>query len=195
MRLFVALDIDEEIRQRIARFAEGVHGFAPEARWVKPEAMHVTLKFIGERPEDSVAAIGEALSQVAMKPFTVSFRGYGFFPTVKMARVFWIGIESGPELADLAHSVDKAVKPLGIPGETHTFSPHLTLARKSGGSGAPHKRRGDRPNSGFQVLLEKLAALPEPEFGSMVASEFFLYQSLLSRDGARYTKIGNFGRA
>ena len=62
MRLFIALDIDDAIRERIARFVEGVRNFAPDARWVKPESLHVTLKFIGEQPDAAVDQIKQALS-------------------------------------------------------------------------------------------------------------------------------------
>jgi len=122
----------------------------------------------------------------------ITFRGYGFFPTIKAARVFWVGIEAGPQLVSLAQAVDEATFTLGIPKENHAFSPHLTLARGGGGSGTPRWRKGDSPNKNFQRLQEKLTALPAPEFGTMTAREFFLYQSQLSRGGSRYTKIAQF---
>ena len=134
MRLFIALDIDDAIRQRIQRFIEGVSGFAPDARWVRPESLHVTLKFIGEKPAESVEEIKRALSNVRAEPVEITFRGYGFFPTAKAARVFWVGIESGPQLTTLAKVVDEASFSLGIPKEDHPFSPHLTLrARRCDG--------------------------------------------------------------
>jgi len=70
MRIFVALDIDDAIRQRVLRFMEGVSGFAPDARWVRPESLHVTLKFIGEKPPEAVAEIKQALSSVGLKEST-----------------------------------------------------------------------------------------------------------------------------
>ena len=193
MRLFIALAIDDAIRERIARFMDGVRGFAPEARWVRPESLHVTLKFIGEKPADNIEQIKQALSSVHAETIELNFRGYGFFPAPKAARVFWLGIESGPQLAALAKAVDAATQMLGIPREEHPFSPHLTLARGAGGSGAPRWRKSDGPSQGFQKLQEKLAALPTPEFGTMTAREFFLYESQLLRSGSRYSKIARFG--
>jgi 2'-5' RNA ligase len=193
MRIFIALDIDDAIRQRIQRFMEGVSGFAPDARWVRPESLHVTLKFIGEKPIETVEEIKRALSGIRTESIEITFRGYGFFPTAKAARVFWVGIESGPQLASLAKTVDEATFALGIPKEDHPFAPHLTLARGGGRSGAPRWRKDDTPNKNFQRLQEKLAALPTPDFGTMAAHEFFLYQSQLSRGGSRYTKIARFG--
>lgn len=192
MRLFIALDIDDAIRERIARFEQGVSGFAPDARWARPESLHVTLKFIGEQPEPAVEQIRHALSAIPRSPVDVQFRGYGFFPTAKSARVFWIGIEAGPQLAALAAAIDEEMPSLGIPKEDHAFSPHLTLARAAGRSGSPRRSKSDGPNRAFQRLQEKLAAMPTPEFGTITAREFFLYQSQLSPKGSKYTKLAQF---
>jgi RNA 2',3'-cyclic 3'-phosphodiesterase len=195
MRIFIALDIDEVIRERIQRFMEGVRGFAPDARWVRPESLHVTLKFIGEKPAPSVEAIKKALPALQCEPFDLSFRGYGFFPTSKSARVFWVGIEAGPQLALLAKKIDDATFALGIPKEDHGFSPHLTLARGGARSGAPGWRKEDAGNKNFQLLQSKLSGMPVPDFGTMTAREFFLYESKLMRGGSQYTKLKQFSMA
>jgi RNA 2',3'-cyclic 3'-phosphodiesterase len=192
MRIFIALDIDDAIRQRIQRFMEGVSGFAPDARWVRPESLHVTLKFIGEKPDEAVEEIKHALAGIRAKPIEITFRGYGFFPTPKAARVFWVGIESGTALPSLANTVDETTAVLGIAKEEHPFTAHLTLARGGGRSGSPRLGPHDTANKNFQRVQEKLAALPTPEFGTMTAHEFFLYQSQISRGGSRYTKIASF---
>ena len=191
MRIFIALDIDEAIRDRIARFLDGVRGFAPDARWVRPESLHVTLKFIGETAPENVDQIKEALKAVEANAIEMNIRGSGFFPGAKSPRIFWLGIEAGPSLAALASTVDDRVAALGIAKEDHPFSPHLTLARGGGSAGSPRsKSDGFKPS--FQRLQEKLAALPVPEFGTMTAREFFLYQSHLSRGGSRYEKLASF---
>jgi 2'-5' RNA ligase len=192
MRLFIALDIPDAIRDRIARFLEGVSGFAPDARWAKPESLHVTLKFIGEQPDSAVEQIKHALSTIESGAPEIHLRGYGFFPTAKSARVFWIGIEATPQLGALAAAIDNKMPGLGIPKEDRAFSPHLTLARSSGGSGSPRRNKADAPNRAFQRLQEKLAALPASEFGTMTPSSFFLYQSQLSPKGSKYTKLAAF---
>jgi RNA 2',3'-cyclic 3'-phosphodiesterase len=192
MRLFVAIDIDDAIRGKVIRFIEGVSGFAPDARWARPESLHVTLKFIGEKSEEEADKIKRALGMIAANPLDIIFRGYGFFPGVRAPRVFWIGIEGGPKLASLAVTVDETLARLDIPKEEHAYTPHLTLARSAGGSGSPRKQKSDHPNSGFQRLQEKLAAMPTPEFGTMTAHEFFLYQSQLSPAGSKYTKLAGF---
>jgi 2'-5' RNA ligase len=192
MRVFVGIDLDDEIRTKIARLLAGVCGFAPDARWVSPESLHVTLKFIGEQKPEQVAAITERLQLVKGKSAEIRFAGHGFFPTAKAPRVFWIGIQAGPELAELASSVDSALAELQIPREDRPFSPHLTLARGGGGSGSPKWRKGDGPNSAFAELQERLAAMSELDFGTMTAREFFIYQSQLSPGGSKYTKMQRF---
>jgi 2'-5' RNA ligase len=184
------------------RFIEGVQPFAPDARWMKSESLHVTLKFIGEQPDSSLDQITAALRGVSATGTAIHFRGYGFFPTAKSARVFWIGMEAGPGLAALAADIDEKTATLGIPKEDRVFSPHLTLARGHGGSGSPRHLKTDRVNNGrlpkdrpvpcFQRLQEKLAALPAPEFGTMTPREFFLYQSELSPKGSKYTQLQRF---
>ena len=109
-----------------------------------------------------------------------------------MPRVFWIGIEAGTELTSLAATVDERLSALGIPKEEHAFSPHLTLARGGRGSGSPRKQKGESSNQSFQRLQEKLATLTAPEFGTMTAREFFLYESQLAPGGSRYTKLAGF---
>lgn len=192
MRLFIALDIDDAIRERIARFIEGVTGFAPEVRWANSKSLHVTLKFIGEQSEPAGEHIKAALSTIEASPAEIHFRGYGFFPTTKAARVFWIGMEAGQQLAALAMKIDEKMAPLGISQEDRAFSPHLTLARGMGRAGSPRRHKSDAPNRWFQHLQEKLAALPAPDFGTLTARDFFLYQSQLSAKGSKYTKLARF---
>jgi 2'-5' RNA ligase len=192
MRLFIALDIDDLIRDRIARFLDGVSNFAPDARWAKPESLHVTLKFIGEQPDAAVEKIKQTLAEISTATTEIQFRGYGFFPTPKSSRIFWIGMEAGPQLAQLAAAIDDKMASLGIPKEDRPFRPHLTLARAAGGSGSPRWRKGDRPNRSFAYLQEKLSAFSPPEFGTMTPREFFLYQSQLSPKGSKYTKLARF---
>jgi 2'-5' RNA ligase len=194
MRIFIGIDLDSDVRTRIERFLEGVEGFAPEARWVRPESLHVTLKFIGEQPPERVEAITERLRRVESSRFEIRIRGYGFFPTANAPRVFWIGIDAGPQLAELAESIDIATADLGIPREDRPFSPHLTLARAGAGrsSGSPKRQKGDGPNATFAVLAKRLAAMGELDFGTMTAHEFILYQSQLSPRGSKYTKLQRF---
>ncbi|MGD0790778.1 MAG: RNA 2',3'-cyclic phosphodiesterase [Terriglobales bacterium] len=192
MRIFIGIDLDPQVRARIARFLEGVQNFAPDARWARPESLHITLKFIGEQAPEHVEAVAARVRRIESSAFTIGFAGYGFFPSAKAPRVFWIGIHAGPQLAELAGSIDAATAELGIPGEERPFSPHLTLARGGGRSGSPKWRKGDAPNTTFAVLEKRLAAMGELDFGTMTAHEFILYQSQLSPGGSKYTKLQRF---
>jgi 2'-5' RNA ligase len=190
MRIFVGLDIDSEIRQRMARYLEGVRGFAPEARWVKPESFHVTLKFIGEQKPEQVEQIKRELARVRAMPLEISFRGTGFFSGPRSPRVFWLGIEAGEQLPQLARAVDEAVARAGVPREKNDYQPHLTLARS--GSGSPKPQPGELASPPLRRLAEKLKDMSAPDFGTMTAREFYLYESKLSPGGAKYTKIARF---
>jgi len=192
MRIFIGIDLDDEVRTKIARFLDGVRGFARDARWVHADSLHITLKFIGEQKPEWVEAISEHLRRVQGSAIELRLGGHGFFPTAKSPRVFWIGIQAGPELAELATTIDAAVAKLNIPREDRPFSPHLTLARAVGGSGSPQWRKGDGPNSAFAVVQKRLAAMGDLEFGTMTAREFILYQSQPSPTGSKYTKLERF---
>jgi RNA 2',3'-cyclic 3'-phosphodiesterase len=192
MRTFIALDLDPAIRQRIQNFMEEVRGLAPDVRWVSAESLHVTLKFIGEKPDAKVSQIVEALSSIHAEPFQLRFGGAGFFPTAKAARVFWIGIQAQDALIRLARAIDESLAKIGIAKEDRAFSPHLTLARASGRSGTPGPRKNDKTNRLFAKLQDFLDSHPAPDFGTMTAREFFLYRSQLSSKGSQYTKIATF---
>jgi 2'-5' RNA ligase len=191
LRLFVAIDIEESIRARLAEFIEQVRGYAPHARWQKPESLHVTLKFLGETADDRAARVRELLAQVRHPAVTIRFAGTGFFPTTRAARVFWAGVEGGELLAELARKIDDAMAQAGFEREQRAFHPHLTLARSSArASGNPHQppHGGGSP---FRKLAETLAGAPA-DFGTMTAHEFYLYLSKLGPKGAQYTKIAGF---
>jgi RNA 2',3'-cyclic 3'-phosphodiesterase len=192
MRLFVALDLEEETRNRIQNFVNEMHELAPDARWVNPESLHVTLRFIGEKPDSMVKQVEETLASIKGAPIELQFWKTGFFPTLRSARVFWVGIAAGGVLEKLAKNVENSLAEISIPKEKRAFSPHLTLARAGGGAGAPRWQKGDQMNWTFARLQAKLAELPPPDFGTMAAREFFLYRSQLSPKGSRYTKIARF---
>jgi len=192
MRVFVALDLDIAIRQRIQDFVNEVRSMSPDVRWMSGESFHVTLKFIGEKPEAAVKQVETSLRSIHAQPFQLRFSGTGFFPTPRAARVFWIGIQAPNALARLATAIDESLATIGVAKDDRVFNPHLTLARARGGSGAPGPRRGDKPNRQFATLQESIAAHPATDFGTMTAREFFLYRSQLSNKGSQYTKIASF---
>jgi 2'-5' RNA ligase len=189
MRLFVAFDIPEDIRNAIATYVDELRRVAPNAKWVRVESYHVTLKFIGEWKRD-VREVISALETIHSLSIDIAFRNCGFFPNPKSPRVFWVGIEANATLPTLAKQVDEACSKLGIETEDRKFSPHLTLARS--GSGSPRPKRDEPLAPAMRRLAERIAGIPAPDFGTMHATEFFLYESKLSPGGARYTKLKPF---
>ena len=193
MRVFVGIDLDPEVRRRIERFTEEVRGFAPEAKWIRTESLHVTLKFIGEQPQDCVDSIAAVLETIEMPSFELAIAENGFFPNAKAPRVFWIGVGPSDRLLALAKRVDDVVAELGLAREERPYSPHLTLARGPGrSSGSPTWGKGDRANSVFAPLQKRLEQFRPPIFGTMAVREFILYQSQLSPSGSKYTKLRRF---
>ena len=192
MRLFVALDLPDDVRERIHDLVSAVRPLASNVRWVDPESFHVTLKFMGEQPESRLDEFESALSRVHVNEFELIFRGCGFFPNPKSARVLWVGIEAGEQLSKLASELDSRLAAVGIEKEKRAFSPHLTLARAKDGSGAPGRQKGDRPNQSFAAVQKHLAGIASLKFGTMTAREFYLYRSQLSSQGSRYTRLARF---
>ena len=188
MRLFVALDIDAGIRERIAEFRNQMRRLAPDVRWVGPETFHVTLQFLGETKR--LDEIQQALRQVKGSPITLAFRNAGFFPNPKSPRVFWVGIEFDQNLQELVKSIAEALRPLGFERDKSPFQPHLTLARA--GSGRQRAVSGEPSASGLRQVRTTVETIPSLEFGTMTAREFYLYESKLSPAGAQYSKLSRY---
>jgi|ERR1700693_3424589 len=181
MRLFVALDIPDAVRRALRELMARLKPECSGARWVRPEGIHITLKFLGETEGAKLDSINSALSSVhPAGPVQFDFRGIGFFPNEFHPRIIWCGVEASPNLATLAASVDRALQPLGFPAETRAFTPHLTLARFDS-----HK--------GLDTLVRTANNLKSYDFGSALRqSEFYLYQSVLKRGGSEYTRLAKF---
>ncbi len=188
MRLFVALDLTDAVRAAIAELLAGLKPTTGAVRWVRPEGLHLTLKFIGHLGEESLPSLREALVQArTSEPVKLEFHGVGFFPNPRSPRVFWVGVRGNDALFDLTGQVEATLEPLGIARERRAYLPHLTLGRFKSGPG----RRVDSRQ--LTRLQEKIAALPSVDFGHVRCEEFFLYQSKLSPGGAKYSKLERFG--
>ena len=181
MRLFVALDTPPEVREALRETMERLRPEARGAKWVKPEGMHITLKFIGHVNDEKADAIRAALRAVhSADPVDMRFRGLGFFPNERRPRVLWCGVKASANLAELAANVEQALAPLGIEREARAFAPHLTLARLGEG--------GD-----FAKLVRTVSELIAREFGSARETEFHLYESKLKPSGAEYRRVESYG--
>src|SRR5712664_20412 len=189
MRLFVALEITSSVRESLAALIDNLRAVAPQAKWVRPENLHVTLKFIGEVPDTKTAEVASILrvlcrvyQGVRSHPVNLCFRGLGFFPDDKRPRVFWVGIEASANLKGLSADIGKATEKLGIPNERRPFSPHLTLARFE------PPRLPEKLSAAIQQSAKR-------DFGSLHAREFHLIESKLKSSGAEYTTLESFAFA
>lgn len=190
MRLFVGLDIPEDIRQRAREYVDALKRRGATAKWTNPDGWHITLKFIGWTKRES--DIREALKKVAASPFEINFKDVEFF-TPRKPRIFYAGVHASEALPELAKKINTALVPCGVEAEEKTYSPHLTLARF--GSGRPQGAKGDRTAPvmlSLKQLVEHAPELQHPQFGTMTAKEFVLYLSELSPKGARYTRLQRF---
>ena len=185
MRLFVALEIPDQVRDGFAALIAELRGAdssfsKSRARWVRPENLHVTLKFIGHVDAGKLDAIRAALAEVRLdNPVELRFRGLGFFPNGKRPRVFWAGIEASPNLAPLAGEIEARLAKVGISGETREFAPHLTLARF------------EPPgiSDGLSAIAQENVAR---EFGAVRTGEFHLFESKTKPSGAEYARLQSF---
>ncbi len=184
MRVFVALEIPQAVHDPLEQLCRRFAKRSPSTRWARLQNAHVTLKFIGEKPESEVERIKAALREIPGRaPFEIIFRGLGFFPNERRPRVFWAGMEGRDHLAALAADVERQLAPLGIPREDREFRPHITLARIEPSDDVAALRA---------AVAEFAANSGANEFGRASTAEFHLYQSVLKSSGAEYTRLDTF---
>jgi 2'-5' RNA ligase len=172
MRLFVAAEIPDEVKAQLVALKSDI----PAATWVKPVAMHLTLRFLGDQIDPiRLAPIKTALASINAAPFTVTLGGTGRFPpgTKRPARVLWVGIADQPALLALHAAVERAVAAVGFPPEDRSFSPHITLARLKPEANA----------SQIERFLDKHHAFRAEPF---TVSAYYLISSLLTPQGPSY---------
>ncbi len=179
VRLFVAVEIAEEIRKKLAAFQDTLKKLDANAGWVTPENLHITLKFIGyideEKIDTIVTIIRESVTHI--KPFDLQYVGVGAFPTNKNPRVVFADvIDSGGFLTKIHERLDNQFMGLGIEHETRKFEAHLTVGRIK-----------TRKNVGN--LMEGLNSYNGFDFGADHVTQVVLMKSDLSSEGAVYTRL------
>ncbi len=183
MRAFVAIELPDSVKKTLAGVvgelrAAGISGLRP----VRPEGIHLTLKFLGDVPADRIGAIGDAIERAAghHTPFALSLSGVGAFPGGRAPRVLWAGIAGDLErLAALQESVDDCLSELGFARERRAFNPHLTLARLRDSAS-----REDRAHA-----LRVLEAAQPMQNAGFVVDGVALFQSTLAPGGAVYHRL------
>ena len=194
VRAFIAIKLSDDLKRQI----EGVQadldrqvsrqgksgriGRIGKIGWVRPEGIHLTLKFLGEIPETQIEAVGAVVRRAASAadPFALEARGLGAFPNPRAPRVLWLGLHGEPGAMDalqrLQAAVEAGVAGLGFPREDRAFTPHLTLARV-------------RDRGAAEPLEQVLAGGRDRVVGGFRAGALALIKSELRPSGAVYTTL------
>jgi 2'-5' RNA ligase len=182
MRTFIAIDLDEEIKKAISEFIQKLDRGDKHIRWIKPQGMHLTLKFLGDITKEKISDVESALSKTVKdhRPFQLSMKGTGTFPPgKKFPRVLWIGVEENNTLEEIQSRLESDLERLHYPREKRKYHPHLTLGRVK----IPYH---------LESVLALLDKNKEREFGDMSVNRITLFLSTLKPTGAEYTKLSEY---
>ncbi len=174
IRLFVAIPLPDPVRTQLALLQSGLRG----ARWVKPENIHLTLRFIGEVPNDVANDIDSALAEVSAPAFTLQLDGIGNFGRGKRPHALWVGVVPSKPLAHLQAKIESALVRAGLAAETRKFSPHVTIARLR-----------DVRNARVEEWAATHGAFRSAPFP---ADRFVLFASFLKSEGAVYIEEASY---
>jgi 2'-5' RNA ligase len=175
LRLFLAVDLPDPVRHEVEDLCTQVNN----ARWVKPHQLHITLRFMGQTPDDALAGMCDQLSHVQVPAFKLTLRGAGVFPGgARRARVLWLGLDPTEPLAGLKRELDAC---LGPDTERASFSPHLTLARFT-----------NTPDPTLTQFLSRHQAYRSAPWS---VACFHLYKSTLSSSGAVHEVVKTYALA
>lgn len=174
-RTFIAIELSPSIRQELSKIQNELKKSGADAKWVKPENIHLTLKFLGATPVDKIEAINQILQDISegFQSFEITVSHLGAFPRIESARVIWLDINEGKEvLKKLAREIEEKISALGFPIEDRPFQTHITLARI-------------RSSQNRAALIEKLKDTKPPLLSQGVDKITFL-KSTLTPQGPIY---------
>jgi len=177
LRTFIALDMPPEIKTALANYVRPLKSLRGRVSWVKPENLHLTLKFLGDTPANRIDEIAAVLQEIAAAstPFSALIAGSGAFPNDEHPRVLWVGLnETTGTLPSLTRAIDEKLKPFGFAPEKKRFAPHLTIGRVKDAR-----------------IPEIICGLREKPFAAMTAQfdEIIFMKSELHPAGSIYTPL------
>jgi len=177
LRLFIAIALDEDVRQRLAEARRHLAAAPCKVKWVEAQNLHLTLKFLGEVEEGQLEAIAQAMTEAAApaEPFEMRIAGVGSFPPRGVPRVVWAGVEA-PDVHPLHRRLEGILARLGHEPEKRALRPHVTMGRVKGREGARQLR----------ALIKTIAGR---DFGRCRVGEIVLMRSTLSPTGPTYTPL------
>ena len=179
MRLFIAVELIDEIKDEIESQVKRLKRMGGNVRWVQREAMHITLKFLGDVDENRLEGIEKAMDRTVAEfsPFDIAMEGCGTFPPRSFKpRVLWIGVKDMNPLMKLQEKLEDELLSAGFQKETRAFHPHVTLGRVKG-------------TSALRKLVEEMRAMEDFPFGKMRVERIILFRSKLTPDGPIYTRL------
>jgi len=185
LRCFIAIEIPVEIKEAISEAISPLKKLGQDSiRWVKTENMHLTLKFLGNTPEDRIRSIEAALSRATevINPIKGEIKGAGAFPNLRRPSVFWVGLEYPPALMELKKRIESELVALGFEPDDRPFSPHLTVGRVKRGARLPKRR-----------ICATIEGLEAKSFGTLAIKNVALMKSDLRPGGPVYTRIFSAG--
>jgi len=176
LRCFIAIDIPQQIRGEIEELMELLKKHDTDVKWVLPDNIHITLKFLGNTSEAVVPRIRDSLSAIlsSYEPFYIKIQGIGVFPNRKHPRVIWVGAEDSDVLKSLKREAEQAMVLFGYQKEDKEFQPHLTLGRV-------------RSQRGILGMMKDLDNFGDRNFGTFKVDGIRLMKSELKPRGAEYT--------
>ena len=181
MRLFVAITLDEAIRENLVSIQELIQKHLSDVKLVERENIHLTLRFLGEVSEGILPQILEVLAIINdYHCFEMGLRNIGAFPSVKRPRVIWVGCEDGFTIIKKIHqALESGFRKIGLQPDDKEFSAHITLARD----------KFPKPDNNFETLVKEYA---NKSFGIQLVKQITLFQSTLTPNGPIYTNIRDF---
>ena len=182
IRSFIAIEVPRGLKSRLEEVQRELRRTEADVKWVRPEAIHLTLKFLGSIRQEDVGKISGAVAPViaGWTPFEIRIQGMGGFPNLRNPRVVWVGVDRGKEsLVSLQQEIERKMAELSFPPENRSFSPHLTLGRVRSSRGRAHLTQAVESRKGL-------------ELGIFQGREVILFRSELKPSGAVYTKLKEF---
>ncbi|MCS7223533.1 MAG: RNA 2',3'-cyclic phosphodiesterase [Armatimonadetes bacterium] len=181
MRCFLAIELDDLVRDRLSKVIDDWSQHKASVKWVERDNLHLTIKFLGQFPDERVDDLSQRLQEVcrSVQPFVFNVEGTGVFPDWKRPRVIWIGVRDGELLKQVHKKVEGVTSRLGVEREERPFHPHITVGRV-------------RTHQEIKPLMDAVKSLKDEPFGSVRADHLTFFESRLTSQGPIYRVISRF---
>lgn len=179
IRTFIALLINDELKNKLKQIQEALRSANADVKWIAPEGMHLTLKFLGNIGFSQIAGACKAVAEIADKfsSFPISLSSVGAFPSINCPQIIWVGVDEGKEIIyEMNQQIENRLAMLGFKKEKKRFNPHLTIGRV-------------RSLNGFTELTKRIATIETP-VERIVVSDICIMKSQLNSQGAIHSVLG-----